>query len=79
MLLSTDTDTDDLGAAASEFLEDLLDRSLDGRDPDCGILLHGTLTLCLHETVRLLGTGKDLSRLEIECDGLGALGSAVDA
>ena len=82
MLLAADTDTRNFIAPVAEFLKNLGNGGFHSRDPDSGILFHGTFAACrsgVHKSVGLLGTGQYLTRRDVEGHGLGALGSAVDS
>jgi hypothetical protein len=79
VLLAADPDASDFFATSAEFLKNLGDGALHGCKPEGGILFHGTLFFGLNKSVGLLGGCQDVAGTEIQGDGFGALGAAIDA
>ena len=79
VLLPADADREDFLLARAELAEDFGDGGADGVEPDLRVLLHVPRRQSLDEAVRLRGAGEGLAGLEVEREGFGALGAAVDA
>jgi hypothetical protein len=79
MLLPADPDRANLIFSFTDLGETSLYCLVDRIDPDSGILFHVPVGQAGDQFVILLGGGHDSTRLEIDDNGFGTLGSAIDA
>jgi len=79
MLLSTDSYGADLVFSFADLGETSLNRLVDRVDPNPRILLHVPSGQAGDQFVILLRGRQNSARLEVDDDGFGALGTAIDA
>ena len=79
MLLSAHTNGEDVAFATAKLRQKLTDVRPDGLHPRLRVLLEVAGRKALDHAVGLRGRCQNLPGLHLERDGLGTLGSAVDA
>ncbi len=79
VLLTADADAADVFFLGADLLEALFDAGLHRLQPDLGILFQVPRRQAWDEAVVLAAAGQDLAAVEVQNDGLSALGAAVDA
>ena len=75
VLLAGDADAADVGGGGTEAGDDLGDHAVERRGPVGGVLLQVPDGQPLDERVGRAGVGDDAAGLQVEDDGLGALGA----